>query len=120
MPEVNTGTPAGSNAVPASAAYWARPGSAPVGSEQMLKAPVEASPLLAPNDVVGWRPAPVAPLTMVLYELTNAFAPAALPGVLGATAQFAALVMSLMITASARPPPKSRGLARNLSDATSV
>ena len=32
-----------------------------------------------------------------------------------ATAQFAALVMSLMITASLRPAPKSRGFEKNLS-----
>jgi hypothetical protein len=83
-------------------------------------------PLPAPNEVVGRKPAPAATpgmlpaLIRVLTVLTKALTPAVFPAVLAPTAQFAALVMSLMMTASERPPPKSRGLARYLSSETFV
>src|SRR3546814_5158540 len=78
---------------------------------QMLKAPVEAMPPSAGNVVVGCRFAPPAtpgtkpPLITCWTPFTKALTPAALPDD-DATAQFAALVMSLMITASSRPPPQ--------------
>src|SRR3546814_4725386 len=91
---------------------------------QMLKAPVEAMPPSAGNVVVGCRFAPPAtpgtkpPLITCWTPFTKTLTPAALPDD-DATAQFAALVMSLMITASSRPPPKSRGLLVNLSSVRS-
>src|SRR3546814_17923884 len=84
----------------------------------MPNAPVDAMPPSAGKAVVGWSPAPPdRPVTLpalisLFTKLTKALLPAALPAVPGATAQLAALVMSLIITASDRPPPKSRGLLK--------
>src|SRR3546814_7552046 len=61
-----------------------------------------------------------AVLIVLLTKFTKLLAPKALPAVPDATAQLAPLVMSLMMTASSRPPPKSRGLLVNLSSVTLV
>src|SRR5215212_9063439 len=69
-------------------------------ASQTEKAPVVAVP------GTGTGPArPSAPLKAV----TSVLAPTALPAVLGTTAQLEALVTSLMITVSVRPPETSRG-----------
>src|SRR5436853_1672750 len=69
-------------------------------ASQTEKAPV----VLVPG--TGTGPAsPSAPLNAV----TRVLAPTALPAVFGMTAQLDALVTSLMITVSERPPETSRG-----------
>ena len=69
-------------------------------ASQTEKAPV----VLVPG--TGTGPArPSAPLNAV----TKVLAPSALPAVFGMTAQLDALVTSLMITVSERPPETSRG-----------
>ena len=82
-------------------------------TEQMLNAPVDATPESEGN-AVGAR-SPKEPLTAV----TKPLAAAALR-TFEETAQFDPLVMSPMMTASERPAPGSRGLAKNLSDETRV
>ena len=47
--------------------------------------------------------------TPVLTAVTKVLAPAAWPSVFGMTAQLEALVTSLMMTVSERPPETSRG-----------
>src|SRR5687768_15907076 len=74
----------------------------PASAEQTPKAPV----VLVPGTGLG--PArPIPPLIAV----TKVFTPSTLPAVVGTTAQLDALVRSLMITASERPPEGSRGSA---------
>src|SRR5688572_21423205 len=71
-------------------------------ASQIEKAPVVAVP--------GTGTGPARP-SALLKAVTSALAPAALPAVFGMTAQLDALVTSLMITVSERPPETSRGSA---------
>ncbi len=81
----------------------------------MLKAPV----------VLPWMPLPAGKAVgasrprLPLIAATTLRA-GELPGVVGTTAQLAAVVISLMITASPRPPDGSRGLAKKVSPTTLV
>src|SRR3546814_18486134 len=97
----------------------------------MLKAPVDAIPPLAGKGVVPCSPAPgkISPwpgptdplpltsmpavLIVLLTKFTKLLAPKVLPAVHDATPQLAPLVLSLMLSAYSRPPPKSRGLLVN-------
>src|SRR3546814_7169540 len=79
----------------------------------------DLSPWPGPTDPLPLTSMP-AVLIVLLTKFTKLLAPKALPAVPDATAQLAPLVMSLMMTASSRPPPKSRGLLVNLSSVTLV
>ena len=81
---------------------------------QMLKAPVAAMPPSAGKGAGARNPRPP------LIAPTSVLVPTALPAVVGTTAQLDPFVMSLMTTASARPPEGSRGLPSNLSCETLV